>query len=328
MSVLVVVECAEGEVKKSSLEVASYGAEVAAMLGTTATAIAVGEATEASLAKLGEQGITKVLHDAEPRLKDFVNNAYTKLIATAAEQEQAKIIILANSNIGAAVGSRLSVRLKASLATNVVELPKTDGGQFVVRRGAFSGKAFANMVLSGDRKIIAVKKNSTEAKHEAGKTAEVLSFSAQLSDADFADAPTQVVMQDQAGGVLLPEAERVVSGGRGMKGPENWKLIEDLAKALGAATACSKPVSDVDWRPHHEHVGQTGITVSPNLYIACGISGAIQHLAGVNSSKVIVVINKDPEAPFFKAADYGIVGDAFEVVPKMLEAVKKIKGVA
>ncbi|GAB3865017.1 electron transfer flavoprotein subunit alpha/FixB family protein [Hymenobacter segetis] len=324
MSVLVVVECADGEVKKSSLEVASYGAQVAAQLGTTATAIAVGEANEANLAKLGEQGITKVLYDAEPRLKDFVNNAYTKLIATAAEQEQAKIIVLANSNIGAAVGSRLSVRLKASLATNVVELPKTDGGQFTVKRGAFSGKAFSDVVLSGDRKIIAVKKNSTEAKHDAGKTAEVVSFAAQLSDADFADAPTQVVMQDQAGGILLPEAELVVSGGRGMKGPENWHLIEDLAKALGAATACSKPVSDVDWRPHHEHVGQTGITISPNLYIACGISGAIQHLAGVNSSKVIVVINKDPEAPFFKAADYGIVGDVFDVLPKLTAAVKAL----
>ncbi|HEX8504464.1 MAG TPA: electron transfer flavoprotein subunit alpha/FixB family protein [Hymenobacter sp.] len=324
MSVLVVVECADGEVKKSSLEVASYGAQVAAQLGTTATAIAVGEASEANLATLGEQGITKVLYDAEPRLKDFVNNAYTKLIATAAEQEQAKIIVLANSNIGAAVGSRLSVRLKASLATNVVALPQTDGGQFVVKRGAFSGKAFSDVLLSGDRKIIAVKKNSTEAQHEAGKTAEVASFSAQLTDADFADAPTQVVMQEQAGGVLLPEAELVVSGGRGMKGPENWNLIEDLAKALGAATACSKPVSDVDWRPHHEHVGQTGITVSPNLYIACGISGAIQHLAGVNSSKVIVVINKDPEAPFFKAADYGIVGDVFDVLPKLTAAVKEL----
>ena len=324
MSVLVVVECADGAVKKSSLEVASYGAQVAAMLGTTATVIAVGEASAANLATLGEQGITKVLHDTEPRLKDFVNNAYTKLIATAAEQEQAKIIVLANSNIGAAVGSRLSVRLKASLATNVVELPKTDGGGFVVKRGAFSGKAFSDVQLSGDRKIIAVKKNSMEAQHDAGKTAEVVSFAAQLTDADFADAPTQVVMQDQAGGVLLPEASLVVSGGRGMKGPENWGLIEDLAKALGAATACSKPVSDVDWRPHHEHVGQTGITVSPNLYIACGISGAIQHLAGVNSSKVIVVINKDPEAPFFKAADYGIVGDVFDVLPKLTAAVKAL----
>ncbi|MGI4883347.1 MAG: electron transfer flavoprotein subunit alpha/FixB family protein [Janthinobacterium lividum] len=324
MSVLVVVECAEGEVKKSSLEVATYGARVAAMLGTTATAVAVGEATAANLAQLGAQGITKVLYDAEPRLKDFVNNAYTKLIATAAEQEGAQVLVLANSNIGASVGSRLSVRLKASLATNAVELPNIDGGQFVVKRGAFSGKAFSDVVLSGDRKIIAVKKNSLEAQHEAGKTAEVVAFAAQLSDADFADAPKQVVLQEQTGGVLLPEASLVVSGGRGMKGPENWHLIEELAQALHAGTACSKPVSDVDWRPHHEHVGQTGITISPNLYIACGISGAIQHLAGVNSSKVIVVINKDPEAPFFKAADYGIVGDVFEILPKLTAAVKEL----
>ena len=324
MSVLVVVECDKGEVKKSSLEVATYGAQLADQLGTTATAVAVGEATDANLAKLGEQGISKVLYDQEPRLQDFVNNAYTKLIATAAQQEDAKVIVLANSNIGAAVGSRLAVRLGAALATNVVELPRTADGQFVVKRGAFSGKAFADVVLTGDRKIVAVKKNSLEAQHEAGKTAEVVPFAAQLSDADFADAPKQVVMQDQAGGILLPEAERVVSGGRGMKGPENWGLIEDLAKALGAATACSKPVSDVDWRPHHEHVGQTGITVSPNLYIACGISGAIQHLAGVNSSKVIVVINKDPEAPFFKAADYGIVGDVLDVLPKLTAAVKEL----
>jgi len=324
MSVLVVVECDKGEVKKSSLEVATYGALLAAQLGTSATAVAVGEATDANLAKLGEQGITKVLYDKEPRLKDFVNNAYTKLIATAAQQEDSKVIVLANSNIGASVGSRLSIRLQASLATNVVELPKTDGGQFVVKRGAFSGKAFSEVVLNGERKIIAVKKNSLEAQHAAGKTAEVVAFAAQLTDADFADAPQQVVLQDQAGGILLPEAELVVSGGRGMKGPENWSLIEDLAKALGAATACSKPVSDVDWRPHHEHVGQTGITVSPNLYIACGISGAIQHLAGVNSSKVIVVINKDPEAPFFKAADYGIVGDVFDVLPKLTAAVKEL----
>ena len=324
MSVLIVVECDKGEVKKSSLEVATYGSQVAQQLGTTATAVAVGEATEASLAKLGEQGISKVLYDAEPRLKDFVNGAYTKLIAAAAEQENAQVIVLANSNIGAAVGSRLAIRLKASLATNVVELPKTDGGQFVVKRGAFSGKALADVVLTTDRKIIAVKKNSLEAQHDAGKTAEVASFAANLTDADFADAPKQVIMQDQAGGVLLPEADLVVSGGRGMKGPENWNLIEDLATALGAATACSKPVSDTDWRPHHEHVGQTGITISPNLYIACGISGAIQHLAGVNSSKVIVVINKDPEAPFFKAADYGIVGDVFDVLPKLTQAVKEL----
>ncbi|TPE46181.1 electron transfer flavoprotein subunit alpha/FixB family protein [Pontibacter mangrovi] len=324
MSVLVFVEGLNGEIKKSSLEAASYGSQVAQQLGTTATAVAIGEVHEEALAKLSEQGIGKVLYDADDRLKQFVADAYVKVIAKAAQQESAKVLVFSNSNIGAAVGAKLAVRLNGSLATNVTSLPKTDGGQFVVTRGVFSGKAFADVNLAADVKIIAVKKNSFEISQNAGNAATVEKLSADLTDADFAAAPKETVMQDTDGGVLLPEAEIVVSGGRGLKGPENWHLVEDLAKALGAATACSKPVSDMDWRPHHEHVGQTGITVSPNLYIAIGISGAIQHLAGVNSSKVIVVINKDPEAPFFKAADYGIVGDAFEVVPKLIEAAKAL----
>ncbi|WP_276496188.1 electron transfer flavoprotein subunit alpha/FixB family protein [Pontibacter litorisediminis] len=324
MSVLVFVEGLNGEIKKSSLEAASYGSQVAQQLGTSATAVAIGEVHEEALAKLGEQGISKVLYDADDRLKQFVADAYVKVIAKAAQQEDAKVLVFSNSNIGAAVGAKLAVRLNGSLATNVTSLPKTDGGQFVVTRGVFSGKAFADVNLAAAVKIIAVKKNSFEVNHNAGNAATIEKFSAELTDADFAAAPKETVMQETDGGVLLPEAEVVVSGGRGLKGPENWHLVEDLAKALGAATACSKPVSDMDWRPHHEHVGQTGITVSPNLYIAIGISGAIQHLAGVNSSKVIVVINKDPEAPFFKAADYGIVGDAFEVVPKLIEAAKAL----
>ncbi|MCX2739081.1 electron transfer flavoprotein subunit alpha/FixB family protein [Pontibacter anaerobius] len=324
MSVLVFVEGLNGEIKKSSLEAASYGSQVAQQLGTTATAVAIGEVHEEALARLGEQGISKVLYDADDRLKQFVADAYVKVIAKAAQQESAKVLVFSNSNIGAAVGAKLAVRLQGSLATNVTSLPKTDGGSFTVTRGVFSGKAFADVALTSDVKIIAVKKNSVEITHNAGSAATIEKLSADLTDADFAAAPKDTVMQDTEGGVLLPEAEIVVSGGRGLKGPENWHLVEDLAKALGAATACSKPVSDMDWRPHHEHVGQTGITVSPNLYIAIGISGAIQHLAGVNSSKVIVVINKDPEAPFFKAADYGIVGDAFEVVPKLIEAAKAL----
>ncbi|PTX19949.1 electron transfer flavoprotein alpha subunit apoprotein [Pontibacter mucosus] len=324
MSVLVFVEGLNGEIKKSSLEAASYGSQVAQQLGTTATAVAIGEVHEEALARLGEQGISKVLYDADSRLNQFVADAYVKVIAKAAQQENAKVLVFSNSNIGAAVGAKLAVRLNGALATNVTSLPKTDGGQFVVTRGVFSGKAFADVNLAGDVKIIAVKKNAFEITQAAGNTAMVEKLSAELSDADFAAAPKETVMQDTEGGVLLQEAEIVVSGGRGLKGPENWHLVEDLAKALGAATACSKPVSDLDWRPHHEHVGQTGITVSPNLYIAIGISGAIQHLAGVNSSKVIVVINKDPEAPFFKAADYGIVGDAFEVVPKLIEAARAL----
>jgi electron transfer flavoprotein alpha subunit len=321
MSVLVVIECANGEVKKSSLEAATYGSKVAQQMGTTATAIAIGDISEENLKHLGAQGIKKVLFDNDARLKNFVNLAYVKVIAAAAQKEDSKVIILSNTNIGSAIGSRLAVRLEASLATNVVALPEISGSTFKVKRGVYSGKAFADVNLTSDRKIIAVKKNTIEVGHEAGE-ATVENFSAALTDADFAAAPKEVIQQ--TGDILLPEADIVVSGGRGLKGPENWHLVEDLAKALGAATACSKPVADVDWRPHHEHVGQTGITVSPNLYIAIGISGAIQHLAGVNSSKVIVVINKDPEAPFFKAADYGIVGDAFEVVPKLIEAAKQL----
>lgn len=323
MSVLVFVEGLNGEIKKSSLEAATYGSQVAKQLGTSATAVAIGEVHEEALTNLGEQGISKVLYDEDSRLNTFVADAYVKVIAKAAEQESAKVLVFSNTNVGAAVGAKLAVRLNGSLATNVTTLPNTDGGNFVVTRGVFSGKAFADVNLSSDVKIVAVKKNAVDIVSEGG-SATVERISADLSDADFAAAPKETVMQDTGGGVLLPEAEIVVSGGRGLKGPENWHLIENLAKELGAATACSKPVSDMDWRPHHEHVGQTGITVSPNLYIAVGISGAIQHLAGVNSSKVIVVINKDPEAPFFKAADYGIVGDAFEVVPKLIEAAKAL----
>lgn len=322
MSVLVFVEGLNGEIKKSSLEAATYGSQVAQQLGTTATAVAIGEVHEEALTRLGEQGISKVLYDGDSRLNQFVADAYVKVIAKAVGQESAKVLVFSNSNIGAAIGAKLAVRLNGSLATNVTALPKIDGGSFVVTRGVFSGKAFADVALTADLKIIAIKKNSIDIS-TAGGTATVESISADLTDADFAGVPKETVMQE-TDGVLLPEAAIVVSGGRGMKGPENWHLIEDLASALGAATACSKPVSDMDWRPHHEHVGQTGITVSPNLYIAVGISGAIQHLAGVNSSKVIVVINKDPEAPFFKAADYGIVGDAFEVVPKLIEAARAL----
>ena len=321
MAVLVLIECADGQVKKSSLEVASYGTRVAEAMGTTSSAIAVGDISPEALSDLGQQGITKVLYNNEPQVKDFVPAAYVKVIAQAAEMSQAKVLILANSTIGAAVGSRLAVRLDASLATNVVSLPEIAAGSFKVRRGVFSGKAFADVNLTADRKIIAVKKNTFDILEQEG-TAAVEPIQVSFTDADLAGAPQETIRA--TGKVLLTEANVVVSGGRGMRGPENWHLLEDLAEALGAATACSKPVSDVGWRPHHEHVGQTGITISPNLYIAAGISGAIQHLAGVNSSKVIVVINKDPEAPFFKAADYGIVGDVAEVLPKLTEAAKAL----
>lgn len=321
MSVLVLIECADGQVKKSSLETASYASQVAASLGTQALALAIGEVAEADLQQLGRQGISQVLWVRDSRLPDFVAGAYVKIIAQAAEQVQAKVLVLSGSNIGAAVGSRLAIRLDAALVTNVVSLPEISGDTFTVRRGVFSGKAFAEVSLSGERKILAVKKNSFDLADQEG-LAQVQALEVALQDQDLVGAPQETIRA--SGEVLLTEADVVVSGGRGMRGPENWHLIEDLAKALGAATACSKPVSDVGWRPHHEHVGQTGITISPNLYIAAGISGAIQHLAGVNSSKVIVVINKDPEAPFFKAADYGIVGDVSEVLPKLTEAAKAL----
>jgi electron transfer flavoprotein alpha subunit len=215
----------------------------------------------------------------------------------------------------------VAAQLGASLASNVVELPQTANG-FIVKRSIYTGKAFAHLQMTNARKVIGIKKNAAEVKN-VGSPVQPVAFEPVLSENDFA---TKIISSEKATGeVLLPEANVVVSGGRGMKGPEHWGVLEELAKTLHAATGCSKPVSDMGWRPHHEHVGQTGVKVSPQLYIAIGISGAIQHLAGVNSSKCIVVINKDAEAPFFKAADYGIVGDAFDILPKLTEAIKAAK---
>lgn len=317
MSILVFVESAEGKVKKSSLEAVSY----AAAMGGDVQAIAFGtEVSENELAAVGTAGASKVLQVADANLNAGIIQAYASVIAEAMKSTGAKVLILAKSSLGDSVAARVAVKMNASLVSNVTELPDTSSG-FKVKRSIYTGKAFAEVELTSDVKIIAIKKNAAEVKTD-GAAATVEKFNATLSDADFS---MKITSTDKATGeVLLPEADIVVSGGRGMKGPENWNIIEDLAKSLGAATGCSKPVSDMDWRPHHEHVGQTGVKVSPTLYIAVGISGAIQHLAGVNSSKVIVVINKDPEAPFFKAADYGIVGDAFDVVPKLTEAIKAL----
>jgi electron transfer flavoprotein alpha subunit len=243
---------------------------------------------------------------------------YASVITQVMKDENADVLVLATSSLGTPVAAKVAVRTGASFASNVVELPHTQNG-FSVRRSIYTGKAFAWVELKNQKKVIAIRKNAAEVK-EVGGNASVVSYSPVLSDADF---NTVILSSEKATGeVLLPEAEIVVSGGRGMKGPEHWGMLEELARTLHAATGCSKPVSDMGWRPHHEHVGQTGIKVAPQLYIAVGISGAIQHLAGVNSSKCIVVINKDADAPFFKAADYGIVGDAFEVVPKLTAAIK------
>jgi electron transfer flavoprotein alpha subunit len=316
--VLVFLDQSEAHIKKSSFEAASYGAKVAELLGTTADAIVLGNVAD-DLTILGNYGIKKV-HTVKNALLDHVDaQVFTKIIADAAKAIDAKVIIFSNNFNGKAIAPRLSVRLKAGLVSGAVALPDLSSG-FTVKKNVFSGKAFANITVTTDVKIIALNPNSYSVVTTTA-TAEVAEF-----DATVDAAKVQVTATDKVvGEIPLSEAELVVSGGRGLKGPENWALVTDLAKLLGAATACSRPVADSDWRPHHEHVGQTGLAIAPNLYIAIGISGAIQHLAGVNRSKVIVVINKDPEAPFFKAADYGIVGDAFEVMPKIIEAVKKLK---
>jgi electron transfer flavoprotein alpha subunit len=317
MAILVFVESAEGKIKKTSIEAVSY----AHAMGGTVTAIALGSVDKSELEGLGKYGASKVLHAGDEKLTQPSIQAYASVLGQAMEAEQADILVLANSSLGTPVGARLAARLKASLATNVVSVPDTSAG-FVVRKSIYTGKAFSYLELTQQKKIIAIRKNAVDVS-EVGGSAQVTDFQAKYSDGDFA---VKTVSSEKATGeILLPEANIVVSGGRGMKGPENWHILEDLAKTLNAATGCSKPVSDMGWRPHHEHVGQTGVKVAPQLYIAVGISGAIQHLAGVNSSKCIVVINKDPEAPFFKAADYGIVGDAFEIIPKLTEAIKAAK---
>jgi electron transfer flavoprotein alpha subunit len=320
MSVLIFVETAEGAVKKSSLEAVGYGAEVAKTTGATATALVLGDLSVDELQKIGNYGAKKVLHAGDSKLNEPSIQPYTDALAQAVTKENATLVIMAKSSLGDAIAARLSVRLKAGLAANVTELPDLSNG-FKVKRSIYTGKAFAQTDVKGDKKILTLKKNAFSPVPTAD-LATVENFTPSLNDADFTVKVLKT--EKQTGDILLPEADIVVSGGRGLKGPENWGIIEELAHALHAATGCSKPVSDAGWRPHHEHVGQTGIKVSPNLYIAIGISGAIQHLAGVNASKVIVVINKDPEAPFFKAADYGIVGDAFDIVPRLTKAIKAL----
>jgi electron transfer flavoprotein alpha subunit len=323
MSVLIFIDVAEGHVKKASLEAMTYGAKVAQQLGTTAEGVVLGP-TKEDLPSLGKYGVQKIHHVNNPSLDHLDAQVFTKAIADVAGKTGAKVIIFSNNVDGKAIAPRLAARLKAGLVSGAVAPPiagPDTGTGFTVKKNVFSGKAFANITLNTDIKIIALNPNAYQTIAGEG-TAEVL-----ISDITVDEPKIKVTAVNKLSGeVPLTEAEIVVSAGRGLKGPENWAIVEDLAKALHAATACSRPVADAHWRPHNEHVGQTGTAIAPTLYIAIGISGAIQHLAGVNRSKVIVVINKDPEAPFFKAADYGIVGDAFEVVPKMTEAIKKIKG--
>jgi electron transfer flavoprotein alpha subunit len=319
MSVLIYIDHSEGQLKKSSLEAASYGAELATQLGVEAHALVLGT-PEGDLTTLGQQGIKKVHQVKQASLNQFDAQQQAAAVAEAVNALGATVVVLSNNVNGKALAPRLSARLKAGLVAGAVGLPDISNG-FVVKKGVFSGKAFANVQVNTPIKIIALTPNAYSIKEDGG-SAELAELSISVQEAKTKVTNTNKVK----GQIPLSEAELVISGGRGLKGPENWGMIEELAQLLGAATACSRAVADAHWRPHHEHVGQTGGSIAPNLYFAVGISGAIQHLAGVNRSKVIVVVNKDPEAPFFKAADYGIVGDAFEVMPKIIEAVKKLKG--
>ena len=322
MSVLIYTENVDGKFKKSTFEAVSYASAIAGQNNTNLVAISIGDVSKEELTALGKYGAEKVLNVSSSKLKNFINQAYASVIAEAAKKEAADIVVLSNSFSGRGLAPRIAVKLEAGLADGAVSLPEQSNGKFTVKKTAFSGKAFAVVELTSANKVISLIPNSYKVV-EKSVTPTVEDFAAEGNASDFKAMIKEIVRSTDK--VSLPDADIVVSGGRGLKGPENWGMVEELADLLGAALACSKPVSDSGWRPHSEHVGQTGIAVSPNLYIAIGISGAIQHLAGVSSSKVIVVINKDPEAPFFKVADYGIVGDAFEVVPKLIAAIKEYK---
>jgi electron transfer flavoprotein alpha subunit len=310
MSVLVYIDSING-VAKNAQEAVFYGSKIAAEHGMETIVVTAGNLDNDKLSALGQYGAKKVITHNNTELD---SQQLTKLVAEVAKENNSSVVIFSQDLTGKAVAPRVAIRLEAGFVSGAIALPSSD---FTVKVNAFSGKAYCNMKINSATKVISVTPNSLQP--EAGEgNAEVQAESCDLG-------ASRIIVKnkvEQTGEIALPEAELVVSAGRGLKGPENWGIVEDLAKALGAATACSRPVGDAGWRPHHEHVGQTGVAIRPNLYIAAGISGAIQHLAGVNQSKVIVVINTDPEAPFFKAADYGIVGDAFEVLPRLTAAVK------
>jgi electron transfer flavoprotein alpha subunit len=318
MSLLIYAESTEGKFKKVAFELASYAKKVAESLGTTVTAVTINAGDVAELAKYGVDKVLKVKNDA---LNGFSAKAYADVIQQAAQKEGAKVVVLSSTTDSIYLSSLVAVSLEAGFASNVVGLPVSTH-PFQVKRTAFSNKAFNITEISTDVKVLGLAKNSYGI-IENNVTLTEEDFNPTIDTADFNVKVTAV--EKSSGKVSIADADIVVSGGRGLKGPENWGMIEDLASVLGAATACSKPVSDLGWRPHGEHVGQTGKPVATNLYIAIGISGAIQHIAGINSSKVKVVINNDPEAPFFKVADYGIVGDAFEIVPQLIEKLKAFK---
>lgn len=321
MSILVYTENWDGKFKKLSFELVSYARQIADQSGTTVTALSIGNVADEQLKKLGNYGADKVLSAGDERLNVLINKAYASVIAQAAEKENASVVIFANNFTGKALAPRLSVKLKAGIASGVNAVPSSFE-PFTVSKKVFTGKAFASVVVKSDKKILTLFQNSVDI-IETGGDAAIEAFSPQLDDADFATKILDV--NKVTGKVLLSDAEVVVSGGRGMKSGDNWGPLEELATELGAGLACSRPVSDEGWRPHEEHVGQTGKIIAPNLYFALGISGAIQHLGGVSSSKCIVAVNTDKDAPIFEAADYGIVGDVHKVLPELLGAIKEMK---
>lgn len=315
--VLVFAENQKGKFKKAAYETVFYGYKTAQAMGAECVALTIGEVTGAE--ELGKYGASKVYNVSGGSLAHFDSQVYAAVIANAARKVGASVVVMAHTSTGKSLLGRVAARLDAGSVPGVNSLPEVNGS-FLVKKPVFSGKAFADYEIKSDTKVLSLTGNSFQPE-EVSPAATVESLEVEIP----AGRVTVREVNRIEGRVPLPEAERVVSAGRGLKDPENWGIIEEMADILGATTACSRPVSDTGWRPHHEHVGQTGITIRPNLYIAVGISGAIQHLAGVNNSKVIVVINKDPEAPFFKAADYGVVGDLFDVVPRLNEALKKFK---
>jgi electron transfer flavoprotein alpha subunit len=321
MSVLVYIENWDGKFKKLSYELVSYASEVAKMINTSVTAVSIGKVDEPELKKLGSYGAQKILGIENDMLANLDSQAYAAVLAEVAGRENASIIIISNNNAGKAIAPRLSVRLKAGIGSGVSRLPLSIN-PFTVYKRTYSGNAFAHLVINSEVKIITLAQNSFDLIETANNAVIEkinLSFDTSLVKTKVHD------VQKQSGRILLTDADIVVSGGRGMKSPDNWGPLVELANVLGAATACSRPVSDEGWRPHEEHTGQTGKIIAPNLYIAVGISGATQHLAGISASKYIVAINTDKDAPIFEAAQYGIIGDAMKVLPKLIEAVKKIK---
>jgi len=321
MSILVYTENWDGKFKKLSFELVSYAKALADKLNLPVTALSIGHVADDELKQLGNYGAAKILNVADNRFDSLDNKALAEAVAHAAKAEDSQIIILSHNNVGKAVAPRVTVKLNGGLVSGVIAIPE-NFDPFIVKKKVFTQKAFAHVQIDADIKVLTLAQNSFELIETENK-AVIEAYDPQVADDVFSTTVKET--NKVTGKVLLTDAEIVISGGRGMKGPENWGGLEELADLLGAGLACSRPVSDEGWRSHSEHVGQTGKIIAPNLYVAFGISGAIQHLGGVSSSKVIVAVNKDPEAPIFEAADYGIVGDAFKVIPQMIEEVKKMK---